>query len=214
MSSEYAMVVGVAPRKYEQQLRAESAEQTRRAVLDAAYARLRAAPTEPLSVGAVAEQARVARSTVYLVFGSRAGLFDALATDLLDRGRVHRLYEAVGHPDAREHLRGALRASCDMFAVDRDVRRALVSMSALDPATVGGTIAREDENRRGGTAHLADRLQEQGLLRARRDPRRGGAPALGPEQLRHLRQPVRRLPLDVDATAGFLIRTAERALLR
>ena len=117
------MIVGVATRKYEQQLRAESAEQTRRAVLDAAYARLRAAPTEPLSVGAVAEQARVARSTVYLVFGSRAGLFDALATDLLDRGRVHRLYEAVGHPDAREHLRGALRASCDMFAVDRDVRR-------------------------------------------------------------------------------------------
>jgi hypothetical protein len=151
---------------------------------------------------------------VYLVFGSRAGLFDALATDLLDRGRVHRLYEAVGHPDAREHLRGALRASCDMFVVDRDVRRALVSMSALDPATVGGTIAREDENRRGGTAYLADRLHEQGLLRA--DVTR--------DEAAHLLWVLSSFDtfdslyvgyaLDVDATAGLLIRTAERALLR
>ena len=208
------MIFGVATRKYEQQLRAESAQQTRRAVLDAAYARLRSAPTEPLSVGAVAEQARVARSTVYLVFGSRAGLFDALANDLLDRGRVHRLYEAVGHPDAREHLRGALRASCDMFAVDRDVRRALVSMSALDPATVGGTIASADEKRRGGTAHLADRLHEQGLLRA----------DVTPDEAAHLLWVLSSFDtfdslyvgygLDVEATAGFLIRTAERALLR
>jgi hypothetical protein len=151
---------------------------------------------------------------VYLIFGSRAGLFDALATDLLDRGRVDRLYEAVKHPNAREHLRGALRASCDMFAVDRDVRRALVSMSALDPATVGGTMAREDENRRGGTAYLADRLHEQGLLR----------PDVTRDEAAHLLWVLSSFDtfdslyvgygLDLDATRGFLTRTAERALLR
>ena len=133
MSSEYAMVVGVAARKYEQQLRAESAEQTRRAVLDAAYARLRAAPTEPLSVGAVAEQARVARSTVYLVFGSRAGLFDALATDLLDRGRVHRLYEAGGHPDAREPK--------TRYTVER-ATRACSATAPTDSGSVGAARSR------------------------------------------------------------------------
>ena len=46
--------------------------------------------------------AGVARSTVYLIFGSRAGLFDAVARDLLDRGGFDRIVRAVGHPDARE----------------------------------------------------------------------------------------------------------------
>ncbi len=204
----------MATRKYDQTLRAASAEQTRRAILDAASDRLREAPTEPLAVGAVAERAGVARSTVYLVFGSRAGLFDALATDLLERGRVDRLYEAVSHPDAREHLRGALRASCEMFAVDRDVRRALVSMSALDPDAVGGAIARGDEARRGGTAHLADRLDEQGLLR----------PGVTRADAAHLLWVLSSFDtfdslyvgyrLDVAATCRLLVDTAERALLR
>ena len=204
----------MATRKYDQTLRAASAEQTRRAILDAASDRLREAPTEPLAVGAVAERAGVARSTVYLVFGSRAGLFDALATDLLERGRVDRLYEAVSHPDAREHLRGALRASCEMFAVDRDVRRALVSMSALDPEAVGGAIARGDDARRGGTAHLADRLDEQGLLR----------PGVTRDDAAHLLWVLSSFDtfdslfvgyrLDVAATGRLLVDTAERALLR
>ena len=204
----------MATRKYDQTLRAASADQTRRAILDAASDRLREAPTEPLAVGAVAERAGVARSTVYLVFGSRAGLFDALATDLLERGRVDRLYEAVSHPDAREHLRGALRASCEMFAVDRDVRRALVSMSALDPEAVGGAIARGDDARRGGTAHLADRLDEQGLLRQ----------GVTRDDAAHLLWVLSSFDtfdslfvgyrLDVAATCRLLVDTAERALLR
>ena len=111
------------------QVRAAPARGDRRgrpagAILDAVYARLREAPAEPLSIDAVAAAAGVARSTVYLVFGSRPGCSTRWPTDLLERGRLDRLLEAVAHPDAREQLRGAIRASCEMFAVDRDVRRA------------------------------------------------------------------------------------------
>lgn len=146
-------------------MRAESAEQTRRQILAAVYARLREAPAEQISVGAVARLAGVSRSTVYLIFGSRAGLFDALATDLLERSGFDRLVAAVAHPDAREHLRQGIRAGVEMLAIDRDVRRALVSMSALDPDAVGGAIERSEHNRTGGMRHLAQRLHEQGLLR-------------------------------------------------
>ena len=97
-------------RRYEQRLRAETAEETRRRILDAVYARLRAAPTQPVSLEQVAQEARVARSTIYLVFGSRAGLFDAVAIDVLERGGFERVVEAVAHPDAREHLRQGIRA--------------------------------------------------------------------------------------------------------
>ena len=159
------MLSRVATRKYEQRLRATAAEETRRRILDAVYERLRAAPAERISVDRVARMAGVARSTVYLVFGSRAGLFDALGDDLLRRAAYERLLAAVAHPDARETLRAGFRAGVDMFAEDRDVVRALHSMAALDEEAVGGAIRRIEEERTRGMARLARRLGEQGALR-------------------------------------------------
>src|SRR5690348_8439374 len=72
-------------RPYEQRVRAEQAEETRRRILDAVDQQLRASPTQPLSLERVARTAGVARSTIYLAFGSRAGLFDAFIEDLWAR---------------------------------------------------------------------------------------------------------------------------------
>ena len=159
-------MTAVATRKYEQRLRAEAAEETRRSILDAVYDRLRRAPSTPVSVEQVARTAGVSRSTVYLVFGSRAGLFDALTTDLWwHRAGFQAVVDAVEHPDAREHLRGGIDAGVRVFAAHRDVFRALFSMAQLDADAVGGAIARIEENRAGGMAHLAQRLAEQEVLR-------------------------------------------------
>ena len=165
LSSESVNVPSVTTRKYEQRLRAESAEQTRRDVLAALENRLREAPGASVSIEDVARRAGVSRSTVYLVFGSRAGLFDALADDLWDRSGLPRLTEAVAHADAREHLRGGLRTGAEIFAAMRDVAAVLYRMSALDPEAVGGSIARKEEHRWGGMLHLATRLGEQDVLR-------------------------------------------------
>jgi len=156
----------VAARKYEQRLRAEGAEQTRRRILDAVAQRLRDAPTEPLSLDQVARLAKVARSTIYLVFGSRAGLLRAFADDLWDRGGLADLTEAVAQADAREHLRGGLRAGMQLYVQDRDVYRVLFSMSQLDPSADEGTISQKEENRSGGMTYLAQRLADQDLLRS------------------------------------------------
>jgi AcrR family transcriptional regulator len=159
-------VADVASRKYEQRLRADSSEATRRRILDALEHRLREAPTEPVSMDEIAKRAAVARTTVYLIFGSRAGLFDALATELWSRAGLANLTEAVAHPDAREHLRGGLRAGVEIFVALRDVAVALFSVSALDPESVGGAVVRQEERRWGGMEYLAQRLGEQGQLRA------------------------------------------------
>ena len=153
-------------RTYEQRLRAESAEQTRRRILEALYEQLREAPSQPVSIDQIARKARVARSTVYLIFGNRAGLFAALSTEMLEPGGLDRLREAVADPDAREHLRGGLRAGMQWLATHRDVYRSLHSMAALDQEAVGGAIHRQEKNRAGGMAYLAQRLSEQGVLRA------------------------------------------------
>jgi AcrR family transcriptional regulator len=156
----------VATRKYEQRLRAEAAEETRRNVLDAVYEHLRRAPSTPVGVEQIARTAGVSRSTVYLIFGSRAGLFDALTTDLWwHRAGFQAVVDAVEHEDAREHLRGGIDAGVRVFAAHRDVFRALFSMAQLDADAVGGAIARIEENRAGGMAHLARRLAEQDALR-------------------------------------------------
>ncbi len=156
----------MATRRYQQSLRAEAALETRQRILAAVADRLRAAPTEQLSLDRVAELAGVARSTIYTVFGSRPGLFDAFADDLWDRTGFADLIEAVAVPDARAHLRGGIRASCRMLAGDLDVYRVLFAMSRLDPDSVGGAVDRKERNRSGGMAHLARRLADDGVLRA------------------------------------------------
>lgn len=152
-------------RRYEQRLRAAAAEETRLRILDATRERLRLAPTEPVSVEQVAQSAGVARSTVYLIFGSRAGLFQALGRDLLERAGFHRIVAAVGLPDARRALVESLRANVDVYADERDVARVIVSMAQVNPEAIGDAYEAVDHGRKEGLLHLATRLKEQGQLR-------------------------------------------------
>lgn len=156
----------MAKRRYEQRLRAEASEETRRRILDALYDRLREAPFDPISVDEIARRARVARSTVYLVFGSRGGLFDALTDHLVGGAGLDRIDEAVRHPDARQTLRGGIEGGVHMYAAHRDVFRVLYSMAKLDPDGGGRALARSERKRAAAIANLGRRLAEQGLLRS------------------------------------------------
>jgi AcrR family transcriptional regulator len=155
----------VATRRYEQRLRAEEAERTRRRILDALRERLREAPAEPVSMNQIARMARVARSTVYLVFGSRPGLFGALGADIMDRGGFGAVPESAACPDAAASLRDGIRAVVGMYASQRDVLRALHSMAQLDAEGVGGSVQKLAQGRATGMAARARLLAEQGALR-------------------------------------------------
>jgi AcrR family transcriptional regulator len=155
----------MATRRYEQRLRAQATEVTRRRVLAAVYDQLRETPARPVSVDRIARSAGVARSTVYAIFGSRAGLFDAFAADLLERGGFRRVLDAIADPDPRVTLRAGITGGVHTFAAHRDVFRALVSMAELDPDAVGGAMQRSDERRAKGMMRLARRLAQDGLLR-------------------------------------------------
>ncbi len=165
LSSRIATVALVATRRYQQRARAEDAEKTRRRIVDAALERLRDAPSEPVSMERIATMAGVARSTVYAIFGSRAGLFDAVGVELRERGGYDRLVQASHDEDARAALRGGLRAASEMLAASRDSYRTLHSMSKLDPAAVGGSVHRWEEERARAMARIAAQLHEQGHLR-------------------------------------------------
>lgn len=201
-------------RKYDQRLRAESAEETRRRILDAMTERLREAPAEAVSVDHIAQMAGVARSTVYLIFGSRAGLFDALAEDIFERSGRARLVESVTQPDARESLRGGLRSGTEMIAADRDVLRTLHSMAELDEEAVGGAVRRIEEHRARSMRWLARRLARQKALR----------PDITQKDAAHVLWLLTSFDafdtlytgrdLSVDKTVDLLVEMAERTLLR
>ncbi|TDW22451.1 TetR/AcrR family transcriptional regulator [Kribbella kalugense] len=202
----------MATRKYDQRLRADAAEQTRRRILDAVYQRLREEPAEPVSVERIAAMAQVSRSTVYLVFGSRAGLFDALGDDLRRRGGFDR--PADGEADARRGLLHSIRASVPLFAEHRPVLRALYSMAALDPQAVGGVVERMGSDRAAGLAWHAERLAKQDVL----------APGITAAEATHLLWAVtgfeffdqlytgRGLP--ADEVADLMVTAAERLVLQ
>jgi AcrR family transcriptional regulator len=205
----------VATRKYEQRFRAEAAQQTRQDILDAVYERLRLAPAKPVSVEQVAQRAGVARSTVYVIFGSRAGLFDAFTEDLWwRRAGFQQVSDAISHPDARENLRSGLGLQARVYAAHRDVFRALFSMAELDSDAVGGAIARLEERRADGMVYLARRLAEQDVLRS----------DVTVEEAAHVLWLMAGFDsfdafytgrkLDVDDVARLLIATAERTLCR
>jgi AcrR family transcriptional regulator len=146
-------------------VRAQAAEENRRRILDALYALVRDAPARPISVDEVARRAGVARSTIYLVFGSRSGLFDALTDHLLSGVGYQRILEAVRHPDARESIRGALAGGVEMYAAHHEVLRILQAMAKLDPIGVGQAINRVEQERARGVGRQAARLRKQGRLR-------------------------------------------------
>src|SRR5215831_15191845 len=156
---------GVAVRTYEQRARAEEAARTRMRIIEAVFARLRETPAEPVKIERIARIAGVARSTVYAIFGSRAGLFDAVGRELAARSGYEQLVDAKHQPDARDHLRAGLLAASEMLAANRDIYRALRSMAQLNEQAVGDVVKRMDEERAAGMKRLASRLAEQGVLR-------------------------------------------------
>ncbi|MBG0822608.1 TetR/AcrR family transcriptional regulator [Planomonospora sp. ID91781] len=155
----------MASRKYQQVLRAEAAEETRRRILDAVGQCLREAPTEQPSLGRVAELAKVSRSTIYADFGSRSGLFDAFVVDLWERTGLGELGRAVGATDAREHLREGIRAASRMKGGELAVYRVLHAMDRLDPESAGGAVRHMETDRRAGVQSLAEHLEREGELR-------------------------------------------------
>lgn len=156
--------VDMDKRRYRQTRRAEAADATRTRILEAARASLERGPVGALRVEEVAREAGVARSTVYVLFGSRAGLFDALGRYLRDAAGFEALIAASRLPDAIDNLRASQRAAVAMYARLPDLARGLFTLAAIDPDGVAAVAAIED-GRRPGMRRLAEALAAQGYLR-------------------------------------------------
>lgn len=155
----------LAPKRpYRQRLRAEASAETRRRIIDAARQVLTTQPLRSFNLSEVAGSARVVRSTIYAVFGSREGLLRAVVQDMSERGGWERMREAFRHPDAWEAVRRNIEVGTRMAASEHPVALAISVLAAVDP-DAAVVAAEMDEVRRRGLESLARRLREQGYLR-------------------------------------------------
>ena len=95
------------------------------------------------TIDAVADQAGVARMTVYNRFGSKAGLVGAISDDLAVRGGIQRLPEAFRARDSLAGLEILVRVFVGLWESERLVIRRLRALTTLDPE-----LAHEDRNQR------------------------------------------------------------------
>jgi AcrR family transcriptional regulator len=151
-------------RSYHQKVRAESAAETRRRIIEVTRDLLTRAPLENVSLPAIAAEAEVARSTVYAIFGSREGLMVAVAEDVLERGGFARVGQALRGPDVVRAFEISMDAAMELYSQEHAVGWALLSLAAVD-RDASSAAARLNFGRREGMRRLAQRMHDQGVLR-------------------------------------------------
>lgn len=157
--------MSIGKRTYQQRQRAQSAEATRQRIIDAARLCLTTAPLSAVSLERIAQEAGVARRTIYLVFGSRVGLFQALEQDVLKRGGFVGIQDAFNkNTNARTILEEMVPAGVRLLEREQAILRALYLHSIVDPEAAMLT-KHIDEGRIGGMRYLAQLLVEQGYAR-------------------------------------------------
>jgi AcrR family transcriptional regulator len=122
------------PRPYRLGQRKASADETRaRIIAGAREILLSDDGYRHFTMDAIARHTNVARMTVYYQFQSKTRLFEALADDIAERGKIQEnLAAAFGREDARDGVEALIGAFVHFWLSDADVLRKLRALSELD----------------------------------------------------------------------------------
>lgn len=153
------------PRTYVQRARQETAAATRRRMIEAARAVLARGDLAKLDLADVAKEAGLARSTIYLSFGTRSAFIDEIVRDSLARAGFGRLGQYFMLPDAAEAMEKSLAQGAVVYAAEHLVLSRMIQLARLDKEA-GALGEQRERNRMAGMRDLASRLRRQGKLRA------------------------------------------------
>lgn len=137
--------------------RAASTAATRQAIIAAARDLLTEGQWSRFTLDAVAVRAGVTRVTVYNQVASKAGLLDAVLTDLAERGGMDRLLtrtQAMTPVQARDFI---VHETCRFWHAQRAVLRPLFGLAAIDP-DIAANLARREQWRTDQFDALLSRL--------------------------------------------------------
>jgi AcrR family transcriptional regulator len=147
----------MCPRKYDASRRRAAIQVTRNRILEGARAIVGGkGDLGTFSVDAVARKAGVARMTVYYQFKSRAGLLDALADYLAERGGMAGMREVFAARTFDAGLQRLIEVFVGFWASDRATLRRLRAMAVVFPSD-GASPRDRDAWRREAVTNLLRR---------------------------------------------------------
>ena len=158
----------MAPRAYRLGKRAAAVEETRARIIEAARDVISSSGFHRMSVDQVADRSGVTRATVYYQFGSKLGLFEAIASDF-ERRAGHERFDALWRLRPAEMLPAFFRETVRFWATDPILVRHIVGLAAIDDDARRVAEA-HDAGRRADLRAMIDRLAGEGLLRTGVNP--------------------------------------------
>ena len=140
--------------------RAASTAATRQAVICAARDLLAEGQWTEFTLEAVAARAGVTRVTVYNQVTSKAGLLDAVLTDLTERAGMDRLLASTQEMTAAQALAFVAEQTCRFWHAERAVLRPLFGLAAID-RDIAANLARREQWRTDQFDALLSHLETQ-----------------------------------------------------
>ena len=142
--------------------RAAATAATRRAVIDSARELLATLPWREFTLEAVAARAGVTRVTVYNQVRNKAGLLDAVLTELTSRAGMDQLLTEAQGLEPAAALAFVARQTCRFWHAERPVLHPLFGLAAVD-AGIAAHLAGREDRRRDQFRRLLPRLSETEL---------------------------------------------------
>ncbi len=137
--------------------RAAAKEATQRAIIAAARDLLAERPWADFTVEAVANRAQVTRVTVYNQVKSKAGLLEAVLTDLTQQARMDQLLNDTEHLPPPDASAAIVLRTCHFWHAQRAILRPLHGLAGIDQV-VGAALAQREGWRREQLRQLLERL--------------------------------------------------------
>lgn len=159
-----ARIKGVAPkesapckRPYSLGKRLELSDRRRTRILAAARAQLESNGFLSLTLDALARESGVTRQTIHNLFGTKAGLLEALFDRLALDGGMHRMGGVMQRSDSESLLEDFVQVFTDFWSKDRLFLRRIHGIAAIDPE-FGAAVEARNRRRQTAAARIVDRL--------------------------------------------------------
>jgi AcrR family transcriptional regulator len=140
--------------------RLEGSDQKRARILAAARAQLESNGFPALTLEALARESGVTRQTIHNLFGTKAGVLEALFDQIaLDSG-MEQMRQVMQQTSAEEMLKGFVHIFCAFWMRNRLLLRRVHGIAAIDPEFAAAVVARNNR-RRMAAGRVIERMDRQ-----------------------------------------------------
>jgi AcrR family transcriptional regulator len=144
-------------RPYELGKRLEQMEESRAAILRAARSQLEANGYRHLTMGWLAAESGVTRQTIHNLFGTKAGVLDALFDLIALDGGMESMRTVMTLPSTEAMLEGFVEVFCRFWSSNRMLLRRIHGIGAIDPE-FGTVIEARNARRYGAARRIVSRM--------------------------------------------------------